>query len=151
MVRLLKLTGIIFMFFLACVNSNLSAEDTSKGQEESRFVLIMINKGELKNAIIPTIVLDSYRGVVWICHNLQDARSPWIKTDLGQNGDKLMTTKRYSAKLLEVKNADTTPAIVSDNDEGIIWICPNIVDSKAIWMKRDFKMDFPVEQKTDKN
>jgi len=148
--RLLKLTVIIFMFVLVCVNSNLSAGDTLGGEQQDRFVLVLANAGEAKNAIIPVMVLDSYKGIVWTCHNLQDARSSWIKTDLGQNGDKPMIKRKYSAKMIEGGGTDAMLAIVSDNDEGMIWICPNIIDNKSIWMKKDLKTDLLEGLKTDK-
>ncbi|MFH1641083.1 MAG: hypothetical protein ABIA66_03860, partial [Candidatus Omnitrophota bacterium] len=93
--RFYKLTLIIFMFVLAYFNGGLCAEDASK-EGVDRYDLISVKAGEIKNAIIPAMVLDSYRGIVWTCHNLQDARSSWIKTDLGQHGDKPMIRKKYS-------------------------------------------------------
>ncbi|MCX5702123.1 MAG: hypothetical protein NTW64_03990 [Candidatus Omnitrophica bacterium] len=148
--RLFKLTVIIFMFVLVCVNSNLSAGDTSGGEQQGRFILVLSNTGETKNAIIPAMVLDSYKGIVWTCHNLQDARSSWIKTDLGQNGDKPLIKIKYCAKMIEGANTDAMLAIVCDNDEGIIWICPNIIDNKSIWMKKDLKAVLPEGQETTK-
>jgi hypothetical protein len=151
MSRVFKLTVIFFMFVLAGVNSNLSAGDTSDGQQESRFVLVLDSTREAKDSIVPIMVLDSYKGIVWTCHNLQDARSSWIKTDLGQNGDKQIMKRRYNAKIVEGGTTGAMLGIVYDNDEGIIWICPNIIDNKSIWMKKDLKAILPGGQEVNKN
>ncbi|MFH1640684.1 MAG: hypothetical protein ABIA66_01835, partial [Candidatus Omnitrophota bacterium] len=77
--------------------------------------------------------------------------SSWIKTDLGQHGDKPMIRKKYSAKMFGGKDGVSVLAVVSDNDKGMVWICPNIVDNKNIWMKKDFKIDLPEGKKTGQN
>jgi hypothetical protein len=139
--KFIKLTVIISVIILACVNANLFAKDVSDEQKEDRFVLMVMNSGEVRSTIVPAMVLDSYRGIIWTCHNLQDAKSSWVKTDLGQNGDKLMTIKKYSAKMAVGKDGESMLAAVLDNGEGIFWVCPNIVDIKSIWMKKDLSLN----------
>lgn len=94
----------------------------------------------LKNTRIPALILDQIRGIVWTCQNLQDGKPLWVKADLGQNGDKPLTRKKYVVEMLEWQDADLRmPAIVLDIDEGIVWTCQNILDGKAQWVQTNLK------------
>lgn len=135
----------LFVFFVlfSCCRIAL-AENPSNELQEGRYVLIMQNGRAIANTRIPAIVLDSYKGVIWTCQNLQDGKPLWVKVDLGRNGDKEMTKKKYVARMLEWQDADLRmPAMVLDVEEGIIWNCPNIVDGNATWIKKDLKSDSP--------
>ena len=148
--KIIKLTVIVFAFILCCVYSDVFAGTVSNESQEGRFVLIMMNGRAIKNTRIPAMILDSYRGIVWSCQNLQDGKPLWVKTDLGRNGDKQMTEKKYIARMLEWQDADLRmPAVVLDIDEGVVWNCPNIVDGKATWIQKDLKIDLPEEVQTD--
>lgn len=148
---LCRLALIVFLFVLVSVNGELRAEDILSFPQDGRFVLLMVNAGEGKSGVIPAMVLDSYRGVVWTCYNLQDARSSWVRSDLGQSGDKPMTNKKYSAKLVASQDRGSAFAAVLDVEEGTVWTCINIIDSKAIWTKKDFGTIKKEDQKTGKN
>ena len=150
MVRIAKLAVMISMLVLICVYSSISAETITNELQEGRYVLIMMNGRAVVNNRVPGMILDSYRGIVWTCQNLQDGKPLWVKTDLGKNGDKSMIRKKYIAKMLEWQDADLRmPAVVLDCDNGIVWNCPNIVDGKATWIQKDLKVDLPEEVKTD--
>jgi hypothetical protein len=146
-----KLIVIASVLALAFINANLSAEDASSEQKQNRFDLLMMSTAGIKNTIIPAVLLDTYKGIVWTCNNLQDARSLWKKTDLGQNGDKSVTRKKYSAKMIEGGDVNTMLATVLDNEEGTIWVCPNVIDNKSIWMKRPLSLDLQTEEAKNKN
>jgi hypothetical protein len=152
MVRIAKMAVIIFMFALLCIQSNVSAETVTNELQEGRYILVMMNGRAVVNIRIPAIVLDSYSGIIWTCQNLQDGKPLWVKTDLGQNGDNQMTKKKYIARMLEWQDADLRmPAVVLDIDDGIVWNCPNVIDGKATWIKKDLKPDLPKEAKTNEN
>ncbi|MBF0384712.1 MAG: hypothetical protein HQL27_02460 [Candidatus Omnitrophica bacterium] len=115
----------------------LKAEQSSNELQEGRFIIIMQNGRAIKNTRIPAIVLDSYRGIIWTCQNLQDGIPLWVMVDLGKNGNKPMTKKKYIARMLEWQDADLRmPAMVLDIEEGIVWNCPNIIDGKATWIEK---------------
>ncbi len=123
---------------------NLTFADPTNELQEGRYVLVMMNGRAIKNTRIPAMILDSYKGIVWTCQNLQDGKPLWVKTDLGQNGNKPATIKKYIARMLEWQDADLRmPAVVIDINDGIVWNCPNIVDGKATWIQKD------LETKTD--
>ncbi|MFC1703302.1 hypothetical protein ACFL1E_00770, partial [Candidatus Omnitrophota bacterium] len=64
----------------------------------------------------------------------------WVKADLGKNGDKPLTKKKYTVQMLEWQDSDLRmPAIVLDIEEGIVWTCQNIIDGKARWVQMDLK------------
>jgi len=152
MSKIIKLGVVVFMFtsFLMC--SRASAENLTNELQQGRYVLVMMTGRAVLNTRIPAIILDSYRGIVWTCQNLQDEEPLWVKTDLGKNGDKPMDKKRYIARMLEFQDANLRmPAVVLDADEGIAWNCPNIVDGKARWIQKDFKVASSIEQKPDEN
>lgn len=145
----------IKVLFFVTIFSNICiagiAATTSNELQEGRYILIMQNGRAIVNTRIPAIVLDSYKGIIWSCQNLQDSKPLWVKTDLGQNGDKPIEKKKYVARMLEWQDADLRmPAVVLDIDEGIIWNCPNIVDGKATWIRKDLKIDTLKDAKTDK-
>jgi len=109
-------------------------------QEDGRYVLRIMHGRALTNNRIPALVLDQVRGIVWTCQNLQDGKPLWVRADLGQNGDKPLTRKKYTVKMLEWQDADLRmPAIVLDIDEGIVWTCQNIIDGRARWVQTDLK------------
>lgn len=109
-------------------------------KEDGRYVLRIMYGRAIKNTRIPAVVLDQVRGIVWTCQNLQDGKPLWVKADLGQNGDKPLTRKKYVVKMLEWQDSDLRmPAIVLDIDEGITWTCQNIIDGKARWVQTDLK------------
>ncbi len=150
MVKIAKLLVMITMFFSICVYNSVSAETITNELQEGRYVLIMMNGRAIVNNRVPGMILDSYKGIVWTCQNLQDGKPLWVKTDLGQNGDKLMIKKRYIAKMLEWQDADLRmPAVVLDTDDGIVWNCPNIVDGKATWIQKELNKNLQEEAKTD--
>ena len=127
------------LILLGCCHFSY-AENPSNELQEGRYVIIMQNGRAIANTRIPAIVLDSYRGIIWTCQNLQDGKPLWVKVDLGQHGDKPMTGKKYVARMLEWQDADLRmPAMVLDVDEGIIWNCPNVVDGNAMWIRKDLK------------
>ena len=144
--------GLILVLFsgLVFLGNTTFAEKASVENQEGRYVLIMMNGRAIKNTRIPAIILDSYRGIVWTCQNLQDGNPLWVKTDLGRNGDKLMSKRKYVAKMLEWQDADLRmPAVVLDIDDGIVWNCPNVIDGKATWIQKDLKEDVVVEAGKD--
>jgi hypothetical protein len=104
--------------------------------QQGRYVLSMMEGRALTNIRVPAMVLDTVRGIVWTCQNLQDGKPLWVKADLGQNGDKLLSKKKYVGKMLMWQDADLRmPAIVLDVEEGIVWTCQNIIDGKALWVQ----------------
>ncbi len=124
--------------FLFAVTGMPKAARAETPDDDGRYILRIMNGRAIKNTRVPALVLDSVRGIVWTCQNLQDGRPLWVKADLGQNGDKVMTEKRYVVKMLEWQDADLRmPAIVLDRDEGIVWTCQNIIDGRALWIQRD--------------
>ena len=130
------LLSIVLLMAVLSLTGNIYAE--MPGDQEGRYVLKIMNGRAIKNTRVPALVLDSVRGVVWTCQNLQDGRPLWVKADLGQNGDKVLTGKKYVVKMLEWQDADLRmPAIVLNVDEGIVWTCQNIIDGKALWVQRD--------------
>ncbi|MFA6217512.1 MAG: hypothetical protein WDL87_07695 [Candidatus Omnitrophota bacterium] len=150
MAKIAKLTVMVAMFVLVCIYCSVSAETITNELQEGRYVLIMMNGRAIVNNRVPGMILDSYKGIVWTCQNLQDGKPLWVKTDLGQNGDKQMTRKRYIAKMLEWQDADLRmPAVVLDTDDGMVWNCPNIVDGKATWIQKDLNVNFQEEVKKD--
>ena len=140
----------VIMFVLVFTGIAL-AEVTTNVLGEGRYILTMMNGRAIINNRVPALILDSYRGIVWTCQNLQDEKPLWVKTDLGQNGDKVMTKKKYIGRMLEWQDANLRmPAVVLDVEEGIVWNCPNIVDGKATWIQKDLKIDPPVEAEPEK-
>lgn len=113
-------------------------DSTSSNElQDGRFVVLMQHGRGENNMRIPGLVLDSHRGIVWTCQNLQDEKPLWVKTDLGQNGQKVMTKKKYVARMMEWQDNDLrVPAVVVDTEDGIVWSCPNIVDGKAVWVQK---------------
>jgi hypothetical protein len=102
------------------------------------YELIMQNERGRKNTRVPALILDTYRGIVWTCQNIQDGRPLWVKTDLGQHGNTPMTKKRYISKMLErQEGALRVPALVLDTEEGVVWNCPNIIDANATWIRKN--------------
>jgi hypothetical protein len=134
--------GVVLIVSSALFLSALYAENGSNELQEGRFVLVMMNGRAIKNTRVPSLILDSYRGIVWTCQNLQDGKPLWVKTDLGRHGSADMNKKRYVARMLEWQDADLRmPAVVLDIDTGIVWNCPNIVDGKATWIKMDLSAE----------
>jgi len=127
-------------FFLISFCSLVLAETYSDWTESGRYVMKIQVGRAIKNTRIPALVLDTIRGIVWTCQNLQDGQPLWVRADLGQNGDRTLTQKKYVVKMLEWQDADfRMPAIVLDIEGGIVWTCQNIVDGKALWVQRDLK------------
>lgn len=150
--RVTKLAVIVFVIVLCCILSNTFAETSSNELQEGRYILTMMNGRAVINNRVPALILDSYRGIVWTCQNLQDEKPLWVRTDLGQNGDKVMIKKKYVARMLEWQDANLRmPGVVLDVEDGIVWNCPNIVDGKATWIQKDLKVNLPEEVKTDEN
>ena len=139
---MLKLGIAVAMFVTVFISSNAFAENLSNEMQQGRYILVMMTGRGVINTRIPAMILDSYRGIVWTCQNIQDEEPLWVKTDLAQNGDKPMDKKKYIARMLEFQDSNLRmPAIVLDVDEGIAWNCPNIVDGAARWIKKDFKIE----------
>jgi hypothetical protein len=109
-------------------------------QPDARYVLLMMKGRSIQNTRVPALILDSVQGIVWTCKSLQDDRPIWIKTDLGQNGGKSLSKKKYVARILEWQEANLrVPAAVLDTDEGKIWTCSDIIEDGDIWTQTDFK------------
>lgn len=143
-----KLMLSIVMLVLFCSCGSLYAENLTNELQQGRFILIMMTGRAMVNIRIPAMVLDSYRGIVWTCQNLQDGKPLWVKVDLGKNGNKPMEKKKYIARMLEFQDADLRmPAVVLDIEDGIIWNCPNIVDGKATWIQKNLQSDILLEGK----
>jgi len=150
MKKIAKLIVSIFMLINPCFGNNLYAENLSNELQEGRYILIMMTGRAAVNTRIPAMVLDSYKGIVWTCQNLQDGMPLWVKVDLAQNGDKQMTKKKYVARMLEFQDADLRmPAVVLDIEDGLVWNCPNIIDGKATWIQKDLNSDLPGKVKAD--
>jgi hypothetical protein len=128
----------IVLLSLLFLNSFVLAQPVTNEDEDGRYIVHIMNGRAMSNTRVPALVLDTVRGVVWTCQNLQDGKPLWVKADLGQNGDKSLTRRKYVVKMLEWQDADLRmPAIVLDIDEGIVWTCQNIIDGKARWVERD--------------
>lgn len=141
-----KFAVLVFLAFFVCVvfgQSVCFSEDKPTRftfEEDGRYIVRIMNGRAIRNTRIPAVVLDQVKGIVWTCQNLQDGVPLWVKADLGQNGDKPLTRKKYTIKMLEWQDADLRmPAIVLDIDEGIVWTCQNIIDGKALWVQKDLK------------
>lgn len=128
--------SLVFLNTPVIANPFSDSEENDKG----RYVFQMMTGRAIKNTRIPAVILDSVQGIVWTCQNLQDGKPLWVKTDLGQNGGKSLSKKKYIVKMLVWQDADLRmPAVVLDTEEGIVWTCPNIIDGKATWIQKDLK------------
>ena len=146
MLKLMKLILVAGGFFIILSSGKVFAATVTNELQEGRYVLIMQNGRAISNTRVPAIILDSYRGIIWTCQNLQDGKPLWVKTDLGQNGNKPIEKKKYVARMLEWQDADLRmPAVVLDVDDGTVWNCPNVIDGRATWIKKDLKIDLPEE------
>ena len=129
----------MFLLIIFCCKDAL-AQASYNELQQGRYVLAMQNGRAIKNTRIPAIILDSYRGIVWTCQNLQDGIPLWVKTDLGKIEEGRVTSKKFVVRMLEWQDADLRmPAVVLDIEDGKIWNCPNIVDGKATWIEKDLK------------
>jgi len=129
----------LFLLIIFCCKDAL-AQASYNELQQGRYVLAMQNGRAIKNTRIPAIILDSYRGIVWTCQNLQDGIPLWVKTDLGKIEEGRVTSKKFVVRMLEWQDADLRmPAVVLDIEDGKIWNCPNIVDGKATWIEKDLK------------
>jgi len=150
MSKVTKLTVIVSMSILCCMLSDVFAETSSNELQEGRYILTMMNGRAIINNRVPAIILDSYREIVWTCQNLQDERPLWVRTDLGQNGNKVMDKKKYVARMLEWQDANLRmPGVVLDVEDGIVWNCPSVVDGKATWIRKNLKNDSSIEESKD--
>jgi len=130
----------VSLFLIVLLGLSFTCSVVSAESQDGRYVLRIMNGRAIKNTRVPALVLDSVRGIVWTCQNLQDGRPLWVKADLGQNGDAELSEKKYVVKMLEWQDADLRmPAIVLDVQEGIVWTCQNIIDGKALWVQSDLK------------
>lgn len=122
---------------LLCLSSVAFAQQiVEQDYQDGRYSLQMIEGRAVVNIRTPAMVLDRVRGIVWTCQNLQDGKPLWVKADLGQNGDAILTKKKYVAKMLMWQGADLRmPAIVLDTESGIVWSCQNVIDGKALWVQ----------------
>ena len=131
--------GLVLIGFLFPCGS-LFAQKFSEEAQDGRYQMVMMEGRALVNIRTPAMVLDRVRGIVWTCQNLQDGQPLWVKADLGKNGDKVLTAKKYIGKMLMWQDADLRmPAMVLDAEEGIVWTCQNIIDSDARWVQMDLK------------
>jgi hypothetical protein len=80
------------------LSNSAETVNTSNELQEGRYVLVMMTGRLIHNTRVPGIILDSYRGIVWTCQNLQDEKPLWVKTDLGQNGNKERPGRNTSAE-----------------------------------------------------
>lgn len=128
----------VVLFSILVLSNVAYSEPITKEQQEGRYVLEMMEGRALKNVRVPAMILDSVRGIVWTCQNLQDGQPLWVKADLAKNGNKPMSKKKYIGKMLMWQDEDLRmPAIVVDVEEGIVWTCQNIIDGKALWIQMD--------------
>jgi len=133
---------LIAIMLMLSIHNNILAGVVSNELQEGRYVLVMQNGRAIKNTRVPALILDSYKGIVWTCQNLQDGLPLWVKTDLAKIEESQATKKKYVVRMLEWQDADLRmPAVVLDMEEGIVWNCPNIVDGKATWIQKDLKKD----------
>jgi hypothetical protein len=115
-------------------------EPTLSEEQEARFVLLMMKGRAIQNTRVPALILDSVQGIIWICQSVQDDRPIWSKTDLGQNGNKPLSRKKYIGRILEWQEANLkVPAIVLDIDDGKAWTCSDIITNGDTWVLTDFK------------
>jgi hypothetical protein len=139
---------LLSLSIIFCSDCILGAEPITNELQEGRYVIIMQEGRAIANTRVPAIVLDSYRGIIWTCQNLQDGIPLWVMVDLGKNGDKPITKKKYVARMLQWQDADLRmPAMVMDVDEGIVWNCPNIIDGKAVWIEKKLNEELSKTQK----
>jgi len=117
-------------------------QPTTSEKQESRYVLLMVRGRSTQNTRVPALILDSVRGIVWTCRDLQDDRPAWIKTDLAQNAQE-PSSRKYIASILEWQEATNlkVPAIILDKEEGATWTCSDIVLHGDTWIETDFKDD----------
>jgi len=139
----MKLRHGFLAMILACACLSARAQTARSNElQEGRYVVAMQYGRGTHNMRIPGMILDSYRGIVWTCQNLQDEKPLWVKTDLGQNGSKPMTKKKYIVRMMEWQDNDLrVPAMVVDTEDGKVWNCPNIVDGKAVWIQKNLQDD----------
>ncbi len=131
---------VLIMWMVLFMAGSAFAEPFTSESGGGRYELVMMNGRAVVNNRVPAIVLDTVRGIVWTCQNLQDGKPLWVKTDLGRNGDKPMTGKRYIVRMLQWQDADLRmPAVVLDTEEGAVWNCPNVIDGKATWVETDLQ------------
>ncbi len=78
----------------------LNAEPIGNEEQKGRYVLEMMEGRAVVNNRVPAMILDSVRGIVWTCQNIQDGQPLWVKADLAKNGDKPMTKRSMSEKCL---------------------------------------------------
>lgn len=129
------------IFFMGlCIGMLMGFPNGVKAQSmippEGRYVIAMQTGRAVKNTRIPALVLDSYRGVIWTCQNLQDGKPLWVMVDLAKMGSAPVNRKKFVVRMLEWQDADLRmPAMVMDIEDGIVWTCPNIVDGKATWIE----------------
>ena len=151
MKKIVNLFAIITLLIGIYSAKSSTAEPTSNEIQEGRYVLVMQNGRAIANTRVPAIILDSYKGIIWTCQNLQDGKPLWVKTDLGKEVDKPQLKKKYVVRMLEWQDADLRmPAVVLDVEDGIVWNCPNIVDGKAVWIEKDLKKDTENEDEGSK-
>jgi len=131
----------LFMFFLGHVSlvmAQTSPTVTIRAEDQDRYVSFIMEGRAIRNTRIPAMVLDTERGIVWTCQNLQDGKPLWVKADLGQNGDKVIVKRKYIGKMLVWQDADLRmPAMVIDTELGIVWTCQNVIDGKATRIQVD--------------
>jgi hypothetical protein len=139
----MKLRSGLLVVLLGGVGLGANAQTVGSNElQEGRFVMVMQYGRVVHNTRVPGMILDSYRGVVWTCQNLQDEKPLWVKTDLAQNGKKELTKKKYVVRMMEWQDNDLrVPAAVVDVDDGIVWNCPNVVDGKAVWIQKNLLDD----------
>ncbi len=114
------------------------AQKVTEEIQDGRYQMVMMEGRAIVNVRTPAMVVDRVRGIVWTCQNLQDGKPLWVKADLGKNGDKPLTAKKYLGKMLMWQDADLRmPAMVLDTEDGIVWTCQNIIDSDARWVQMD--------------
>src|SRR5664280_1831045 len=134
--------GLIALLIGGVCWSVIAQTSGSNELQEGRYVLVMQYGRVIHNTRVPGIILDSYRGIVWTCQNLQDEKPLCVKTDLGLNGTKPLNKKKYIVRMMEWQDNDLrVPAVVVDVDEGKVWNCPNVVDGKAVWVEKDLQED----------
>ncbi len=150
-----KVIPVAFMLYAVFFTSYAFVGYAKTDTQEGRYVMIMPTAGSgsiytraTPITKTPAIVLDTILGIVWRCQNLQDEKPLWIKTDLGKNGNKPLTAKKYTIQMPDSQNIGyKTPAIVLDIEEGKVWACPNILDESAAWIQTDLVKDIKEEEK----
>ena len=144
------LISFLLAFYLVFPAGRVFSQDTAYVDQEGRYVLVTVSSegiyARTMQKRVPAVVLDSVRGIVWRCKDLQEDRPLWIKTDLAKNGDKPMAARKYVVTIPQAPgNELRIPAIVVDTAEGKAWTCRDVTSEDAVWVGKDLVQDIKGE------